>query len=184
VSVARFEATEAISALFEVELMLTSEEKDIAFSDVIGQPALLTLETDGSAPRHIHGMVSRFRHAEDGKKRSVYHATLVPKLWRLRHRHDSRIFQAKTVPDILQEVLKGGGVTDVNLALTGSYSPREYCVSARESDLAFVSRLMEEEGIYYFFEHAENKHTLVLADTTGSPVPITGPDTIAYKGTL
>jgi type VI secretion system secreted protein VgrG len=182
--VARFEAAEGISTLFEVELTLTSEEKDIAFADVVGKTALLTLETDGSEPRHLHGIVSRFRHAEDGKKVSVYHATVVPRLWRLRHRHDSRIFQAKKVPDILQEVLKGGGVTDVRVALTGSYSPREYCVQYRESDLAFVSRLMEEEGIYYFFEHADGKHTLVLADAVSAPAPIVAPDTLGYRGTL
>jgi type VI secretion system secreted protein VgrG len=181
--VARFEAFEAISELFEVELALSSEDKDIPLGDVVGKSALLTLETDQSEPRYIHGIVARFRHAEDGKKFTAYHATLVPKLWRLRHRHDSRIFQAMTVPDILKSVL-GDASIDFKLSLTGSYSAREYCVQYRESDFAFISRLMEEEGIYYFFEHTDSGHTLVLADAPSAPQPIVAPDTIAYKGTL
>ena len=182
--VARFEAREAISDLFEVELTLTSDDKDIAFADVVGKPAVLKLETDQSEPRFIHGIVSRFRQAEDGKKLTVYHATLVPKLWRLRHRHDARIFQEMTVPDIIAQVLDGAGVTDHRAALTGSYSPREYCVQYRESDLAFISRLMEEEGIHYFFEHSEDKDVVVLGDAPSSSAAIAAPDTVAYRGTL
>jgi type VI secretion system secreted protein VgrG len=182
--VARFTATEGISELFAVELILTSDDRDIPFAEVVGKPALFMLETDQSAPRHIHGMVSRFRRDEEGKKFSVYRAVLVPKLWRLQHRHDARIFQGKSVPEILAEVLDGGGVTDRRVALTRSYAPREYCVQYRESDFAFVSRLMEEEGIYYFFEHSEDQHVMVLADAPSAPAPITGPDTIVYKGTL
>lgn len=182
--VARFEADEAVSELFRVELLLTSDDKDIAFADVVGKPAALELTTDGSEPRYLHGIVARFRHGEDGKKLTTYQAILVPKLWRLQHRHDSRIFQAMTVPDIIAQVLDGAGVTDHRSALTGSYSPREYCVQYRESDLAFVCRLMEEEGIYYFFEHTADKETLVLADAPSAPAPIAAPDTLAYKGTL
>src|SRR5262249_54389262 len=74
--------------------------------------------------------------------------------------------------------------TDHRAVLTGSYAPREYCVQYRESDLAFISRLMEEEGIYYFFEHTEDKDTLVLADAPGAPQPIKGTDSLPYKGGL
>lgn len=149
--VARFEGQEAISDLFRFELTLTSDDPHIAFADVIGSPALLTLDMDQSAPRHVHGIVSRFRQAEDGKKRSVYHARLVPKLWRLLHRHDSRVFQALSVPDIIKKVLEGAGLSgsDYRLSIVGSHPAREYCVQYRESDLAFISRLMEEEGIYF-----------------------------------
>ena len=182
--VARFEAVEAMSTLFEVELTLTSEDKDIAVADVVGQSALLTLEADGSEPRYFHGIVSRFRHAEDGKKLTVYHATMVPKLWRLLHRHDSRIFQEETVPAIIEKVLDGAGVTDYRLSLSGSYSAREYCVQYRESDFAFISRLMEEEGIHYFFEHTDGSHVLVLADAPSAAMPIPAPDTIAFRAPL
>jgi type VI secretion system secreted protein VgrG len=182
--VARFEAVEAMSSLFEVELTLTSDDNNIAFADVVGKTALLTLETHKSEPRYLHGIVSRFRHFEDGKKLTVYQATLVPKLWRLRHRHDSRIFQDKSVKAILQQVLEDAGITDVRLALNGTYNPREYCVQYRESDFAFISRLMEEEGISYFFEHTEAKHVLVLGDAPSAAAPIPGADTLSYKGTL
>ena len=184
--VVRLEGEEAISELFRFELTLTSEDPQIPFADVIGMPALLTLATDGSEPRYVHGIVSRFRQAEDGKKRSTYHATLVPKLWRLLHRHDSRIFQALSVPDIIKKVLEGGGLSgsDYRLSITGSHPAREYCVQYRESDFAFISRLMEEEGIYYFFEHQEDKHVLVMGDAQSATGPITAPDTIAFRAPL
>jgi len=183
--VARFEGTEAISGLYQFELTLTSEEKDISFADVIGRAARLTLETDKSEPRHIHGLVARFRHAEDGKKFTVYHATLVPRLWRLRHRHDSRIFQALSVPDIIKKVLEGAGLSsnDYRLSLAASYATREYCVQYRESDFDFISRLMEEEGIFYYFEHAEDNHVLVLADAPDATSPIPS-DTLNYRPAL
>jgi type VI secretion system secreted protein VgrG len=180
--VSRWEATEAISELFEVELSLTSEDRDIAFADAVGKPALLKIETEGSEPRLFHGIVSRFRHGEDGPQQSAYSATIVPGIFRLRLRHDARIFQAMTVPAIIDKVLSGAGVKDHRAMLTGSYAPREYCVQYRESDLAFISRLMEEEGIYYFFEHSEDKDVLVLADAPGAPAPIKGTDTLPYKG--
>jgi type VI secretion system secreted protein VgrG len=183
-SVAHFEAREAMSSLFEVELTLTSEDKDVSFASAVGKPACLTVTTDGAPPRYLNGIVSRLRHAEDGKTLSVYHATVVPKLWRLRHRQDARIFQEKTIPDILKAVLDGAGITDVKLALSAPYTPREYCVQYRESDFAFISRLMEEEGIFYFFEHTQSKHVMVLGDSKSVPDPIAAPATIAYRGTL
>ncbi len=185
--VARFEAVEAVSDLFQVALTLTSEEKDIAFADVVGKSALLTLETDGSEPRHIHGIVSRFRRGEEGKKWTRYEITLVPRHFRLRLRHDARIFQEMAVPDIIESVFSTAGLAsgvDFRLALSGSYSPREYCVQYRESDFAFVSRLMEEEGIWYFFEHAEDKHVMVLADAPSGATPISGSSSITYRTPL
>ncbi len=186
VSVARFEGTEAVSELFQIEIMLTSDDKDIVIADVVGKNALLTIQPNEGEPRHFHGIVSRFRHVEDGKKISVYHATLVPTFWRLRHRHDSRIFQEMTVPDILEKVLQGAGLSgsDYRLSLSGSHPAREYCVQYRESDFAFVSRLMEEEGIYYFFEHSDSGHVLVLADTKDVPAPIASPDSLTFRPTL
>jgi type VI secretion system secreted protein VgrG len=184
--VARFEGEEAISELFQFELAITSEDKDIAFADAVGKPGQITLETDKSEPRYVNGIVSRFRVAEEGKKLTVYHVTLVPKLWRLKHRHDSRIFQDLAVPAIIEKVLKDGGLagSDYRLSLTGSHPTREYCVQYRESDLAFISRLMEEEGIFYYFEHSDGKHVLVMGDAPSASAPISGASTVAYKGTL
>ena len=89
-------------------------------------------------------------------------------MWFLSLATDCRIFQAKTVPEIVKAVLSESGVTDVRDALTGTYAAREYCVQYRESHLDFISRLMEEEGIFYFFEHTKDKHTLVLADASSA----------------
>ena len=145
--VAKFDLVEAMSGLFELELTFASEEKDLAFADAIGKDALLSVEVEGAEPRFVHGLVSRLRLGDPGKKLSFYQVTVVPKLWRLTHRRDSRIFQEKSVPDIVKEVLTQAGVSDVRWSITGSYSPREYCVQYGESDLDFVQRLMEDEGI-------------------------------------
>lgn len=184
--VVRFHGTEGMSEPFLFEVLISSEDHEIALTKVVGKNATLTIQPADGAPRHFNGIVSRFRHVEDGKNVSVYHATIVPKLWRTKHRHDSRIFQEMAVPDILKKVLDGAGLSgsDYRLALSGSYSPREYCVQYRESDMAFLGRLMEEEGIGYFFEHSDSGHVLVIADSNDVAVPIASPITIAYRATL
>ena len=90
---------------------------------------------------------------------------MVPKFWLLSQQRRSRIFQQKNVPDILKEVLTG---FDTKVILNGTYEPRNYCVQYRETDMDFATRLMEEEGIFYYFEHASGKHTLVLGDDSHS----------------
>ena len=184
--VARFEGEEAISQLFHFQILLTCKDPNVAFADVIGKPALLTLDTSESEPRHIHGIVSRFVLGDEGKKFTAYHATLVPSVWRLVHRHDSRIFQELTVPDIIEKVLKGAGLGggDYKLFMEGNHPVREYCVQYRESDWAFLCRLMEEEGIFYFFQHAEGQDVLMMGDGPSAHNPIVAPDTIAFKSSL
>ena len=94
-----------------------------------------------------------------------------PGCWFLKLFSNCRIFQNKTVPDIIQKVFADRGYTDYDFRLTGSYDPREYCVQYRETDFNFVSRLMEDEGIFYFFEQTEDKHQLVLADAKSAITP-------------
>ncbi len=183
-AVARLEGHEGMSELYRFDLVVTSEDKNIQFADVIGKTACLTLKAHHDESRYVHGVVCRFRQAEEGRKSIVYHLTIVPKLWRLQHRHDARIFQEKTVPQIIEDVLDRAGVTDRRLALSGSYGAREYCVQYRESDFAFISRLMEEEGIFYFFEHSEGAHVLVLGDSKNVPVPIAGTHTLPFRAHL
>jgi type VI secretion system secreted protein VgrG len=111
----------------------------------------------------------------------AYHATVHPWLWFLTRSADCRIFQNKTVPDIIKEVLKEQGFTDIKDALGGvQYRSWEYCVQYRETDFDFVSRLMEQEGIYYFFTHEQNKHTMVLANTVSSHEPFPEYEQITY----
>jgi type VI secretion system secreted protein VgrG len=183
--VARFSGHEAVSELFHFDVTVVSEDPAIAFADVIGKPAQLTMLS--SEQRFVHGLVVRFEQGDAGKKNTAYHVTVAPKPWRLLHRYDCRIFQEKSTPDIVTAVLEGAGLasgTDFRRNLRGTYPPREYCVQWRESDWAFICRLLEDEGIYYWFEHAEGKHTLVLADATGAHEPIAGASTIVFRPPL
>jgi type VI secretion system secreted protein VgrG len=157
------EGSEAISSLFHFELVLVSE-KNIAASDLVGQRLTFSFELAGGKQRHVNGFVSRFAQGDVDRRVAHYYAEVVPWLWFLTRTTDCRIFQRKNVPDIIQQIFKDLGFTDFKLHLQGRYEPREYCVQYRETDFNFVSRLMEEEGIFYYFEHTDRKHTLVLAD--------------------
>ncbi|HEV2319247.1 MAG TPA: type VI secretion system tip protein TssI/VgrG, partial [Verrucomicrobiae bacterium] len=110
-----------------------------------------------------------------------YRATLSPWLWLLTRTSDCRIFQNQKVPDIIESIFKDQGFNDYKLKLSAGYSPREYCVQYRETDFNFVSRLMEEEGIYYFFQHQNGKHILTLADSPSAHDPFPGYDTLTYR---
>jgi type VI secretion system secreted protein VgrG len=182
--VLRFSGDEGLSELFHFELTLGSHDGAIGIDDVVGLPALFTIMDTGGEQRQVHGMVSRFEQGDAGKKITLYHATLVPQVWRLQHRHDIRIFQQESAPDIIVKVLEGAGIaagSGFRLALQGSYRPREYCVQYRESDWAFVCRLMEEEGILWFFEHHEDKDILVLGDRPAVHAPILGKDSVPFR---
>jgi type VI secretion system secreted protein VgrG len=185
--VVRFAGSEGISELFRFEVIVASEEGSLAFDDVVGKPALLTMNADEGEPRYVHGLVARLRHGDFGKKLTTYHLTVVPRPWRLLHRHDCRIFQELTAPDIIKKVLEGAGLasgTDFSFAVQGTYVAREYCVQYRESDWAFISRLMEEEGIFYFFEHFADKHVLKIGDKPAAHAPIAGDSTVLFKPSL
>jgi type VI secretion system secreted protein VgrG len=185
--VVRFAGHEGLSELFRFEMIVAAEEGSIAFDDVIGKPALLTMNADEGEPRYVHGLVARMRQGDFGKKLTTYHLTIVPRPWRLLHRHDCRIFQELTAPEIIKKVLEGAGLaagTDFRVALQATYAQREYCVQYRESDWAFVSRLMEEEGITYFFEHSADKHVLALIDKPASHVAIAGDSTVKFRASL
>ena len=167
---------EAVSGLFQFSLHMLSKKSSVAFGSIVGKAVTVTIETE-TGKRTIHGFVnqfaqgSRFVHTsvEQGQEYYTrYHASIVPWLWNLTRTSDCRIFQNKSVPDIVQQIFKDLGYTDFKLKLSGSYPPRTYCVQYRESDFDFVSRLLEEEGIFYFFEHSASKHTLVLGDSTAA----------------
>jgi type VI secretion system secreted protein VgrG len=154
-----FEGVEQISGLFEFRVEMESEHGDLDFSQVVGEGVTIAGADKDGNKRYFNGIVARM--VQSGL---AYHFDVRPKLWTLTLASDNRIFQAKSVPDIVKQVLQEQGVTDVKDALTGTYDPRDYCVQYRETCFDFVSRLMEEEGIFYFFEHQDGKHTLVLAD--------------------
>ncbi|KFA90557.1 type VI secretion system Vgr family protein [Archangium violaceum] len=163
-----FEADEAISQPYTLDVLLAAPS-DVSVDEraLLGQNALLAVHLGEDGERYFHGVVSRVTRWEAGgsEERLRYRATIVPRWWTLKHTRNSRIFQEKTVPDIVHEVL-GDALVEHRLELNGSYATRTYCVQYRESDFDFVSRLLEEEGIFYYFEHTEDAHTLVLADTS------------------
>jgi type VI secretion system secreted protein VgrG len=163
-----FAGQEGLSRLFSYHLdLLAGNGQEIPFEQILGQGVTVALEMPGDednpgGTRYFHGICSRLSQGEVGEEFTDYDLEIVPAFWLLSKRWQSRIFQHQSVPDILQEVLED---LDVEFRLQGTFPARDYCVQYRESDFAFASRLMEEEGIYYFFEHAEDGHTLVLANT-------------------
>ena len=162
-----FTGQEGVSRLFHFDLMLHSENRSLRFEALVGKKATIQITLPDGTPRHINGIVSSFSQGGSSQTFAHYHATLVPWLWLLTRTTDCRIFQNLSVPDLLQKIFREYGFADFKLRLHASYKTRDYCVQYRETDFNFISRLMEEEGIFYFFEHEEDKHTLVLADHPG-----------------
>ncbi len=159
----RLEGREGISQLFEFQLELSAENgKEVAFDKVLGQPAAVRLALDGGRDRYFHGIINQFSQGGRDASFTHYRAQIVPKLWLLTRRVQSRIFQHISVPNILKEVLAG---LQVSFQIQGVFHERDYCVQYRESDFHFASRLMEEEGIFYFFRHKADAHELVVANS-------------------
>jgi type VI secretion system secreted protein VgrG len=167
---AGFSGTEGLSSLFGFELDLLSENHSIVFSDIIGKNVTVSVTLADGDKRFFNGIVSRFSQGRGGGEAggdphfSYYSATMVPWLWLLTRTADSRIFQKLSVPDIVEQIFGEKGFSDYKMLLNDSYEKRDYCVQYRETDFNFISRLLEDEGIFYFFEHEQGKHTLVLAD--------------------
>jgi type VI secretion system secreted protein VgrG len=154
-----------MSGLFHYRVELTSQDESIDFSQIIGQGATVYLELGGNVYRNIHGIVTRITQAaRDSDDNTTYIAELRPWLWKLTKTADCRIYQAKTVVEIITGLFDELGFTDYENSTTATYTARDYCVQYRETAFNFISRLMEEEGIFYFFKHEDGKHTLVLAD--------------------
>jgi len=155
---------EQMGRLFIYHLELLSEKKDLHFDDAVGKKVTTVLElADGE--RFFNGFITEFRYAGDREGYTRYQATIRPWFWFLTRTADCRIFQDMTVPDIIKKVFGDHGMVDFEERnLHDHYRKWEYCVQYRESSFNFISRLMEQEGIYYFFEHHANKHILVMVD--------------------
>jgi type VI secretion system secreted protein VgrG len=177
-----FSGYEAISTLSCFSLRLVSEKpENVEPEKIPGMAASIALELSDGTHRFFHGYVNRFSRGERGARFTEYQAQVVPWLWFLTLTADCRIYQDLTVPAILQQVFKENNFFDFRSALTGEHIPRDYCVQYRETDFHFVSRLMEEEGIWYYFEHTEDKHTLVFTDTLQSHSPCPGQPKFHYR---
>jgi type VI secretion system secreted protein VgrG len=166
----RFAGTEEFSRLFRYELEFLSQKDDHSAAKIVGQPVSFWVEFPNKEKRYFHGICQRFSYAGTGDRLSIYRATVVPWFWLLSRTSDCRIFQEKSVPDIIGEVLGELGFADKldKSGVKGDHPKWDYCVQYRETDFNFLSRLMEEEGIFYYFKHEQGKHTLVLGDSNGA----------------
>jgi type VI secretion system secreted protein VgrG len=172
---------EGVSQLFGFELDLIAENKtDVAFDKLLGQKVTAHLSLL-KGKRHFNGRCVRISQGErdEGEKTfTSYRMEIVPDFWMLTRKAQSRIFQQMSVPDILKKVLVG---FDVTYEIQGTFYPRDYCVQYRETDFNFASRMMEEEGIYYFFKHTDGNHTMVVANTPQSHADVPGPTQIIFE---
>ncbi|MBI3777291.1 MAG: type VI secretion system tip protein VgrG, partial [Gammaproteobacteria bacterium] len=178
-----FTGNEKISAPFRYFIELACKDAELDFDSCIGKPALLTLIGDhDNIERYVHGIVQHMHHLRHAQQFTLYKVELVAQLDFLKLRQASRIYQNTTVPDIIQSVFKGANISadHFKLSLNASYEAREYCVQYRETDLQFVARLMQEEGIYYYFEHSKDAHLLIITDNANTPKAIGEPSTVAF----
>jgi type VI secretion system secreted protein VgrG len=171
---------EAMSQPFQWKLKLLSEKNDVDPDALLGQKVSIGMTLPNGQKRFFHGFVSEFSLGGWTQNFNEYRAIVRPWYWLLTRTADCKIFQEMTVPQIFEEVVKQYGFTDYELKLAGTYQPWEYCVQYRETDFNFLSRLLEQEGIYYFFLHEEGKHTMVLADDPGQHKTLSGYETVPY----
>jgi type VI secretion system secreted protein VgrG len=166
-----FSGAEGLGELFEFQVDAFSEERSIDFDDALGQPCTVKLKTYKGKERFFCGVLTHAQWAGVERQYFNYRLTLRPWFWLLAHRANCRIFLDKTVLKIIEAVFTDAGFsngTDFKFKTHGEYDNIDYCVQYRETDYAFVSRLMEQYGIYYYFEHTDGQHTMVLADTLSS----------------
>jgi type VI secretion system secreted protein VgrG len=160
------EGEEAVSRPFEYRLDMLSLNDSISASDLIRQPIYVEIDLADGSQRVIHGLVSHFLQRGRRQVLTAYTATIRPWFWFLSLWQDCKIFQSMTVPDIIEKIFKNHSYTDFSVNTYKTYTALDYCVQYRESCFDFVSRLMEEEGIFYYFQHTSDKHTMVLTDAT------------------
>jgi len=170
----RFEGTEGLSELFEYRIDALSNIENIDFNKALGRQCTVTLKTFGGQTRDFHGILIEALRIGRRDDHFAYRLVLRPWLWLLTRTTDCRIFLNKTVPEIIKEVFNDRQFADFESRIEdeGSFPKRDYCVQFRETDFNFVSRLMEKEGISYYFKHENGKHILVLANSKGSHDPI------------
>src|SRR5437762_4149653 len=159
-----FAGQEGVSTPFSYTLDWRSENASIDPAKLLKSAACISLQLADGSMRPFHGLISRFTQLERADDLVAYRAQLVPWLWFLALSSDCKIFQNLSVLEIVEQVFKAQGYSDFEIKCTKSYPKREFCVQYRETHLNFVSRLLEDEGIFYFFEHSKDKHTLTLAD--------------------
>lgn len=177
--------TEQLGRMFEFRITLASSRLDIKIGDLLGKDMTVTLDSEDGAPRHFNGIVTRFSYKGWRDGSASYEAVVHPALWLLTRSSNCRIFQEKSALDIVKSVCAAGvygGLVVLDAgALSGTPLKRGYCVQYRETDFNFVCRLLEEEGIYFYFTHADGKHTMVLADSYGAHASVSGYASVPFR---
>lgn len=185
-SVVNIWSHEALSKLYTAQITLASLSEIKSFDGIIGQESLLTIinnDSDSGGDRYFHGVVRKFEQVGKNGRFYLYEAEVVPALQQLTLRRNCRIFQKMQVQEIVKKILEEGGIYSdcYRFALTNQERLRKFCVQYRETDLDFISRLLQEEGIFYFFEHYKDKHVLVMGDDPIVHVPIQGKPSITLN---
>jgi len=176
--ITRLRGQETISQLFQFQLDFVAEVgSEIHFDKIIGQTVTVEMRLVDNTKRYFNGLVKSFSQGRREQRFIHYSAEIVPKIWLLSKKVRSRIFQHLTVPEIIHQVLTG---YEVKYETQATYYQRDYCVQYRESDFDFISRLMEEEGIYYFFEHSKDKHTMKVTDIPNQHPSVEGQTNVVY----
>ena len=171
---------EVLGQLFTYEVDLLSSDDSIDLSELLGQAGTVVLERIDGTVREFTGFVTQFSLVGEHGNYARYRAVMRPWLWFLGQNRNSRIFQAQSVPDIVKDLFRERGFSDVEDKLQGKYTKWEYLVQYGESDFNFISRILEQEGIYYYFKHETGKHTLVLADAPTAHEPNKGYEVVPY----
>jgi type VI secretion system secreted protein VgrG len=173
-------AREYLSRLFEYQLDLLSPKKDIDLDEILGKNVTVTLALPDDSTRYFNGYVTRFSQSGMMGRYHRYSAVVRPWLWFLTRTADCRIFQEMTVPDIVKKVFNDHGTADFKFELTGTYRKWTYCVQYRETDFNFISRLLEQEGIYYYVRHTDGHNTVVFTDSTSKHVATSGYEKLPF----
>ncbi len=177
----RMTAREELGRLSEFQIDLLSSRNDIDLDKILAKNVTVKLALPEVKARYFNGYVTRFSQTGTHGRYHLYQAIVRPWLWFLTRTSDCRIFQNMTIPDIIQQVFDDHAqLSDVKKELTSTYREYEYCVQYRETDFNFVSRLMEQEGIYYYFKHEEGRHIMVLADSYAAHAPFEGYEEIPF----
>jgi type VI secretion system secreted protein VgrG len=181
------QAQEQLGRMFSYQVEFCSTNATIDLGSLLGTSMTVKLAADDGFQRYFNGLVCEAAQTGaqtvEGLHYAQYSVRLVPKPWLLIDKVDCRIYTGMSVPDIVKSVLSDAGYTDVKLSLSATYAQRDYCVQYRESCLDFIHRLMEQEGIYYFFTHDSSTHTMVLADGVGAHAKASHFDKVAYSTT-
>ena len=173
------EGTEGISELFKFTLHMRAGSTSLVAANIVGKVATVLLSITGGPKRYINGIVSRFTHSGYDVDFATYQAELVPKLWLLTLSRDRKIYQTKSVADVIKAVLGEFAIT-FESKLTATYTAQDYIVQYDETAFEFISRLMERAGIFYFFKFASGTHTMVLADATSAHLACTDAATVRF----